>query len=73
VFPANGKKLKKSPGYVAGGLERIFVVIDHKMHYIWLWLTECPNIWYLEHILDSPTFLNSSPKLKSFIFCLLEP
>jgi hypothetical protein len=27
----------------------------------------------LEHILDSPTFLNSSPKLKSFIFCLLEP
>jgi hypothetical protein len=25
------KKIKKSPRYIVGGLERIFVVIDHKM------------------------------------------
>ncbi len=30
------KKIKKSPRYIAGGLKRIFVVIDHKMCYIYI-------------------------------------
>ncbi len=71
-------KIKKSPQYIAGGLERIFVVRDHKMCciYIWLWLAGCQNI------LGSPIFLFLRPKhmysksthikyiWKSFIFVL---
>jgi hypothetical protein len=52
------KKIKKSPRHTAGGLERIFVPIDHKMCwvYIWLWPAGCQNIWNLGHFLSSPTF-----------------
>ncbi len=42
----------QSPRFIAEELERIFVVIDRKMCYIyiWLWLAGCQNIWNLGNI-----------------------
>jgi hypothetical protein len=51
-LPKKKKKLWKVPGYIAGVLERIFVVIDHKMccAYIWVWMAGCQKFWNLRHI-----------------------